>query len=145
MLEDRRKRRWDTRVLSISKDLKGQLGPRVSDITIFPSIEVIWGPTLVTSRISINRGQLQPRVGDITFFHQERSVGAPCCLRHVFPPREVSRGLVLVTSHFLDDIYIMMKCVSVCNEKWSLPWNSWLDVQWCAMMCNDVQWCATKN
>ena len=25
-----------------------------------------------------------------------------------------------------DDIYIMMKCVSVCNEKWSLPPGSLL-------------------
>ena len=80
---------------------RGQLGPCVGDVTIFPSIEFSWGLVLVTSRISINRGHLGSRVGGVL----------------IFPSLEVIWGPMLVTSRFLDDIYIIMKCVSVYNEK----------------------------
>ena len=45
-----------------SKHLKGRLGPRVSDGHVFGSMEVGWGPVLLT----------------VTFLDQWRSVGAPC-------------------------------------------------------------------
>ena len=80
---------------------RGQLGPCVADVTIFPSIEFSWGLVLVTSRISINRGHLGSRVGGVL----------------IFPSLEVIWGPMLVTSRFLDDIYIIVKRVSVYNEK----------------------------
>ena len=55
-------------MLEISKHLKGQLGPRVSDVTFFGPKEVGWGPVLVTSRFSTKGGQLDPPVSDVTFF-----------------------------------------------------------------------------
>ena len=62
---------------------RGQLGPRVSDVTFLDQ-----------------GGQLGPCVSDVTFLDQRRSVGAPRQWRHVFGSMEVSWTPLLVFGWF---------------------------------------------
>ena len=66
-----------------SKHLKGQLGPRVGDVTFFN-----------------HGGQLGPCVGDVTFFNHGGQLGT--CVGDVtfFNQKEVSWGPASVTWHF---------------------------------------------
>ena len=57
-----------------SKHLKGQLGPRVGDVTFFNHGGQL-GPCVGDVTFFNHGGQLGTCVGDVTFFNQWRSVG----------------------------------------------------------------------
>ena len=59
---------------SKSKHLKGQLGPRVGDVTFFNHGGQL-GPCVGDVTFFNHGGQLGTCVGDVTFFNQWRSVG----------------------------------------------------------------------
>ena len=66
-----------------SKHLKGQLAPRVSDVTFLDQMRSVGAPRQWRH-----------------VFGSRRSVGAPCQWRHVFGSQEVSWDPASVTSHF---------------------------------------------